>query len=162
MITWPAASSFPAPKVDFGVTVSTQTIRTKMDSGRTRQRSRFTRNMRQMSASWKLSDFERSVFQSIYASLLTNGADWFYMDLPLGDGFKQFRVRFVADSYAEKHDSVMYWNVSARMETEDTAEAYDEETIEAFVAVGLDVDAFEAAGNAFHVLINETFPELLN
>ena len=145
MITWPPASIFPPPDVSFGAAVSANAIRTKMDSGRIRQRKRFTKNMRQISANWKLTDDQRSLFQGLFSGPLNNGADWFSMSLPLNGGFKTFTVRFVADSYSEKYDGFLHWNTSAKLETEDFVESDNAELSEAYEAIGWDVDAFASA-----------------
>lgn len=146
MITWPDTNSIlPKPEIAFGVGVSANAIRTKMDSGRVRQRKRFTKNMRSISVKWNLTDEQRGVFQGIFSGLLNNGADWFEMSLPLNGGFRDFTVRFVADSYSEKYDAVLYWDITAKLETEDFVDDENAETAEALQAIGWDVTAFEIA-----------------
>jgi len=145
MITWPPETLIPAPKVDFAGEVDAPTIRTKMDSGRVRQRKRFTREFRPLRVSWKLKDEEFGLFQSVHKHALNSGADWFKITLPLGDGMKEYTVRFSSGGYSFKYDDVMYWDVSAKMETEDQAELYDDETTDAFAALEWDVAAFELA-----------------
>ena len=144
MITWP--ESLPKPVLGFGVTTDTSVARTKMDSGRTRQRKRFTRDFRRMTASWKLSDAEYGYFQSIYLHLLDHGTDWFLAAFPMGDGVtRQYTVRFVADTYQAKQDeATLYWSVSANLETEDETSPWSADDISALVAVDFDIDAFEA------------------
>jgi len=146
MITWPDYPLFPRPAVNFAGEDDAPTIRTKMDSGRVRQRQRFTREFRPLRVSWKLTDEEFGTFQSIHKHLLNSGAGWFTMNLPLGDnGFKEYTVRFSGGGYSFKYDEVMYWDVSAKLETEDQAEPMDAETTEAFAAIGFDIAAFELA-----------------
>jgi hypothetical protein len=145
MITWPPETVIPPPKVDFAGEVDAPTIRTKMDSGRVRQRQRFTREFRPLRVAWKLKDEEFGLFQSIHKHALNSGADWFTITLPLGDGMKEYTVRFSGGGYSFKYDEVMYWDVSAKLETEDQAEPQDAETVEALAAIEFDIAAFELA-----------------
>lgn len=143
MITWPA--TLPKPNRDFSTKVGTSAIRTQMDSGRFRQRPRFTRALRTIPVVWTLTDDDYYFFQGIYQHTLNQGCDWFTISLPLGDGFKDYTARFLAGSgYEAQHDQVMYWKVRATLETEDES-AMDGETADALVAIGGDVDAFEIA-----------------
>lgn len=144
MITWP--ETLPKPILGFGVTDSTAVARTKMDSGRFRQRQRFTRDFRTMSATWKLSDLQYGYFQSIYKYSLNSGSDWFLMTLPMGNGMAQYTVRFVANTYSAKQDeATLYWSVSAQLETEDETAPYGADDIDALLAIDLEVDEFESA-----------------
>lgn len=131
-----------------------------MESGRIRQRRRFTRAFRHMGVAWKLSDLEFAVFVSIYQNQLTNGTDWFTISLPLSDGFKNFTCRFLADSYKASYDNVMYWNVTAVLETEDDAAPLTSEEVDGLVTLALELDGFEAANEILHVLVHETCPSL--
>jgi hypothetical protein len=160
MITWPEA--LPKPSLGFAVTVDTAVARTKMDSGRVRQRQRFTRDFRRMSASWRLSDLQYGYFQSIYHHMLGSGADWFTMSLPMGDTFKEYTVRFVADTYQAKQDeATLYWAVSAQLETEDETAPWSAEDIDALLAADFDVDAFEGTVDELHTYVHVTLPTLL-
>lgn len=161
MITWP--ESLPKPVLGFGVTVDTAVARTKMDSGRVRQRQRFTRDFRRMTATWKLSDTQYGYFQSIYHHLLHSGADWFSAYLPMGDGMlRKYTVRFVADTYQAKQDeATLYWSVSAQLETEDETSPWDATTIDALVAVDFDIDKFEGTVDELHEYIHVILPTLL-
>lgn len=140
MITWPV--SLPNPDRDFSARVSSPFIRTQMDSGRFRQRVRFTRDLRATNVVWTFSDEEYTFFQGVYRHLLNSGADWFTINLPFGDGLRPFTARFTSGGYDAKHDGVMYWRVRATLETEDDS-ALSAESTDAIVAVGSDVSEFE-------------------
>ena len=160
MIIWPGA--IPNPQLGFGVTDSTAVVRTKMDSGRTRQRKRFTRDFRTMSASWKLSDVEYGYFQSIYRYALNSGTDWFTMNLPMGDGLKPYTVRFVANSYSAKQDeATLYWTVNANLETEDETAPLNADDTDALLAVDFDIDSFESMVTDLHTFVHVTLPTLI-
>ena len=60
---------------------------------------------------------------------LNQGADWFTISLPLGSGFKTYDMRFIADQgYSAQYDGVMFWNVSAKMETPNISALTESET----------------------------------
>lgn len=143
MTTWPP--TLPNPNVDYSVSVNTSVVRTKMDSGRFRQRRRFTRDFRTIPVTWTLTDEEYGLFQAVYKYVLNSGADWFYINLPLGDGVKQYKARFIADSYNAKYQAFMHWNVSAKLETEDEPTPIDGEVIAVLAAFDYDIAPFEAA-----------------
>lgn len=144
MITWPS-NILPNPSNDFGADANPGTIRTQMDSGRFRQRPRFTGEHETMNVTWLLTDYEFGVFKSIHKHLLYNGSDWFTCPLPMGDALKPFKVRFLEGKYAAKHVPVLNWRVTATFETEDDTSVYDAETTEAWDALSYDIDAFELA-----------------
>lgn len=158
MITFPPSL---APSVDYGIDVSTAVARTKMESGRFRQRRRFTRDFRKMSVAWKLSDVEFGYFQSIYNHLLHSGADWFSIALPMGDGFKTYTARFVADSYQAKYDNVMYWNITAQLETETETSPWGEADIDALTAVDLDLSGFTTSMDLLEYYTNYILSTLM-
>jgi hypothetical protein len=143
MITWP--SILPNPSNDFSAEANPGTIRTQMDSGRYRQRPRFTGEHEAVNVTWLMTDYEFGVFKAIHKHQLFNGSDWFMCSLPMGDGLKAFKVRFLEGKYAAKHVPVLHWRVTATLETEDDTSPHSAEAIEALAAVGYDIDAFELA-----------------
>lgn len=118
MFSW-ATTSLPNPTTDLGGRNESSVIRTKMESGRQRQRSRFTSGLRTFNASWQLTDAEWALFQGVHKYKLSMGADWFEMSLPFGDGFKTYTVRFTENGINFQYNNVMNWTVRASMETED-------------------------------------------
>ncbi len=143
MITWPVI--LPNPSNDFGADVSPSTIRTQMDSGRYRQRPRFTGEHETMNVTWLMTDYEFGVFKAVHKHVLYNGAEWFTCSLPMGEGLKPFKVRFLEGKYNAKHVPVMNWRVTATLETEDDTSPYTDVEIFELVAVDFDVDAYEIA-----------------
>ena len=116
MITW-TTYSLPNPPADIGNSTTVSTIRTKMDSGRVRQRSRFTAAVRSVPCTWELSDAEFKVFQAVYHWKLTQGADWFTIPLALGASLTTYTARF-ATPWSAKGSAVLRWTVSATLEVE--------------------------------------------
>lgn len=117
MITWP--SWLPAPQINFGNEVSGGFVRTRMESGRTRQRPRFTRQLREMKMTFEMSDEQRATFTAIWIHSLNNGIDWFYMNLPIEDGISQRTIRFQPESYKENAVPPDRWEISVSAEMED-------------------------------------------
>lgn len=142
MITWPAW--LPAPRVDFNNEVSQASVRTRMESGRFRQRTRFTRQNRTMKATWEMDDEQRAAFTSLFKFSLNGGNDWFTMTLPLEEGMTAVTVRFIASSYSEKYESVLHWTISASIEMQDQVAPLSAEEIEAMLLFD-SFDEFHAA-----------------
>lgn len=136
MPLWPSVL-LPNPDISFNGEVSGSTVRTPMDSGRVRQRSRFTRKYRSYDAQWTLSEFEFGIFQSFVAHKLTNGADAFDIELPVGAGdeMQEVSAKIVEGKYSHKYDGVMYWKVGCTLEV-DTITIYTEEELDALIAAG--------------------------
>lgn len=155
-IQWPALL-LPRPQRNFNFSVSNSTLRTKFDSGRTRQRKRFTKDFRTISVAWSFNDDEFYYFESFVKETLSNGQEWFEMELIQGDGFKTFYVRIVGGVYKATYDEVMYWNVTATLELEDPA-ALTAEELAALALLGDDLDPPFASLDAYHNVINSFFP----
>jgi hypothetical protein len=127
MILWPSNNlnphvtgdnQLPNPTTDLSGKVETSVIRTKMDSGRPRQRQRFTTGLRTFTVGWEFTEEQFKVFQGIYHHYLSDGADWFQMSLPIGNGFETLTVRFTDSGFTHKYADVMHWKVTATLETE--------------------------------------------
>jgi hypothetical protein len=114
MITWPAW--LPAPRIDFSNEVNAGAMRTKMESGRVRQRPRFTRQLRTAKATFEMDDEQRAAFTSLWKYSLNNGTYWFKMNVPIEDGMIERVVRFIPKSYTEGYEPVNYWIISVSLE----------------------------------------------
>lgn len=158
MYIWP--DYFPAPDVTFGGNAQSSVTRTKMDAGTFRQRQRFTTGTRTYSATWTLTDEQWDIFQAVLAYELSNGADWFTIALPIGEGLTTCTARFVNGNYSHTHTGVLYWKVTAALEI-NSLSTLTEDDYQFLVDNDYDfsvVPALEAAGDAFHILVNETLP----
>ncbi len=134
----------PAPTVSFNGNTAGSTIRTQMESGRVRQRSRFTRETRLYSVNWEMSDFQYGLFQSFVLYQINRGADWFNIDLPVGgEGMRTVSARIVDGKYSGAHVPVMNWNVSAQLEVDD-AGVWSEDLYFLMIELG-GISEYEAA-----------------
>jgi hypothetical protein len=145
----------PRPTVSFSPKEAAATARTAMDSGRVRQRQRFTRVVTTIGVSWQLTDEQYAILKGFFEHSLNGGADWFNMELPLGDGFQTYAVRFVG-GLSDDHYGALNWNVSATLELEQGGPLTAEVT--AALLLVEDLTEFETAAAAFHELVHVTIP----
>jgi len=129
METWPE-TILPLPNFNFGVDAQYSNVRSKMDSGRVRQRPRFTEELELADVKFELRKFEYAAFKYFWNNRVNRGNDWFTMHLPLpnGEGLTLTEIRFVAD-YKATHRAFENWDISTTIEfkapTELTSEQYD-------------------------------------
>lgn len=122
-------NKLPDPSVDFSGRNESSTVRTAMDSGRIRQRRRYTQDFRTCSVSWDLDDTQFSLFQAFVFYKASSGADWFIINLPQGTGLRTYVARLREGSYGFTHQGILHWRVTAALELQDpllmTEAAYD-------------------------------------
>jgi hypothetical protein len=122
-----STTGLPAPSIDYSTKLANTLARSKMESGRVRQRPRFTTSWRTVSVKWELTDAEWKLFQGVVFHKLSQGADFFDILLPLGNGMQTYTARFVADSIQESHRPVLHWVVSAQLELQGVSPLTDGE-----------------------------------
>lgn len=137
--TWPDETILPRPTPSLSQEVLPNTVRTDMDSGKPRQRLRFTSGWRTIGVSWVFTNEQFAIFQAILKYKLNNGADFFDMSLPIGDPddveeetFAVQSVRFIGGEFSIVYQDVMYWKISAKLETEETS-PMDEAALDAIL-----------------------------
>lgn len=157
MPTWPQ-NVFPNPDVSFAAQSANTTIRTKMEGGRTRQRSRFSQELRAFNVVWTLTDTQYLIFQSLLANLLNNGTVWFDILLPNGDnGLQTYTARFKDGTFKANYTGVLYWKVSATLEIEDF-DLLTGEVLELLLELGTDLEPYYAANDRLHYLVQTYLP----
>lgn len=114
--------TFPAilPNVSTSLKVDNvaSVIRTKFETGRARQRSRFENKNSNYAVRWQMSDDEFDIFEAFHRIKLSNGNDWFNITLPAPQGVQTVLARFVEGQYRRTHKGVLFWEVSAELEIE--------------------------------------------
>lgn len=155
--TFPAGL-FPQPRVSFNGRLKPSVVRTQMDSGRFRQRSRFTSELMSLNVSWEMSDFQFGMFKSWVNNKVTRGADWFYIVLPIGGETLPVLCHIVNGGYTHKYRGVLYWDVTVTLETEDPL-TWSEDIYETLLAAG-SIEDLEAAANALNIEVNQHLPSL--
>lgn len=120
MFVWPK-EIVPLPSVNFSVDAEFSNIRSQMDSGRARQRPRFTTEIELAKVRFELDRTEYALFKSFWVLKLNNGNDWFKMDLPIADGdeLTETEIRFVSD-YSASYKAHANWDISATIEFKET------------------------------------------
>ena len=114
MINWP--NNLPRPTINYTLQAQPSVSRTRMDSGRCRQRRRFMGQQHQVEVQWSFTDAEFQLFKSVHWGLLAAGADWFELELLSGDGVKQHKARFIGGGFASTYQDNGGWLVSAALE----------------------------------------------
>lgn len=148
-------SVLPDARLDFSSKNEPSAIRTQMASGRVRQRRRFTSDMKTQAVKWRFTDDEFAVFQSWVFYKTSAGVDYFYIDLRIGDGLKQYRARFVNGEYNAVLNERM-WDVTAQLEIEEQ-QYLPEEYLDLIAETG-DIEQIEAAVGASNIFWNVTLP----
>lgn len=134
----------PLPSVNFNVDCQYSNVRTQMDSGRVRQRPRFSRELELAQCTFELTRYEYAAWVAFWDVKINRGNDWFNMDLPTPDGeaLTTSKIRFVSD-YRAQHVGNGNFNVSATIEFDDSSRGgldyYD-----LFVLYSGDMAAFQA------------------
>lgn len=159
MSTWPTI--LPNPSQSYSYDADFNTLRSKMDSGRIRQRSRFSKTFLTVKVRWQFNDFQLAVFQSWFTNTINGGTDWFdTCPLILGDSVQNYTARFVGGKYSTTHEPVLNWVVSASLEVEDPDFLGPEylEFLLAEMATGETFADVESVVDRFHELVHTTLP----
>jgi len=110
----------PLPSFRYSVKAQTSVLRSKMATGRTRQRRRYTTDSEIGQVKFDFTGTEYSYFKAVWQYKIAAGADWFDMRLPLGDGnlLTLATVRFTKD-FSARYATFDNWTVSAPIEFAD-------------------------------------------
>ena len=116
MYNWPQ-DLLPLPSFNLDVTDDFANVRSEMDSGRARQRPRYTNENEFHSVVFQLDKQELAYFKAVWVHKLNNGNDWFNMRLPAPDGesLTLQELRFTGD-ISRTHLAFENWEVSVDIE----------------------------------------------
>lgn len=110
--SWP---DIPGPLFGPTCVPTTPVLRTDMDSGRARQRLRFTQTMWTYSVSMFHTDAEYATFLNWWKTAIHQGADWFTLTLMGPSGVFTANARFVNGVFKyQQRDGG--WSISASIE----------------------------------------------
>ena len=156
MVDWP--DNFPSTTMDgFSVRPEDNTMRTRMDSGLTRMRQRFTTTPTIVKLRWIMKEEVFAMFEAWYKYKAKFGAEWVSMEIPTGRGMEEANIRFTR-SYSSKQLSDEYWEVVADVEVRELP-TYTEAELDALLARDFDDDALIVQlSNRLHTLIHTTIP----
>lgn len=116
MIKFPA--SLPAPSQEFSITTDNNSIRTTMDSGRTRQRKKNTQRYYSAQVIWQFDDAEFSTFKGFLYYEAQDGVAWFEANLFTGDTLIPHKMRLLNGQYTASYTAWGGWAVSATIDLE--------------------------------------------
>jgi len=107
----------PEPlKEAFGLRPVSPLIRTKMVTGRARQRRKYTSTPSETDLAWILNDVEAQVFEAWFRDTLGDGSAWFNIPLLTPVGHKNYVCRFKDIYEGPTPEGGMYWRYSASVE----------------------------------------------
>jgi len=154
------AYGLPLPKEVFDLEELPSTIRTAMQSGRARQRIKYRHNLKYVNVKWVFSKEQYLLWRMFHAEGISNGADYFTMDLLIDDVLDNFKTRIVEGTYkAEKSDPK--WVVSATIELENIEIPKYEGLFSIYEAIQGDTENLLAGEDRLHILVHTTLPSYL-
>lgn len=111
-------NELPIPLKDgFGLEPISPFLRTKLTSGRSRQRRIYSSVPTQASVKWSFKkDNEAQLFEAWFRDALTDGVAWFYMRLKTPLGIKPYKCRFVDIYQGPILASGKFWQFTATLE----------------------------------------------
>lgn len=117
MEAWPA--TLPVPNLSgYGVKKEGALVRTSMQTGLARQRRKSRATPVQISASWRFTASQMTIFKTWHRDTLFDGAAWFTAQLDIGAGLQTYTTRFITDPDGKALPG-MSWDVSATLEIVD-------------------------------------------
>lgn len=117
-IEWPSALP-AANRDDYGFTPVSPMVRTEMQSGRARQRRRFTSVPTFVQVSWIMTAVQARYFESWFEGVLVSGSEWFDMPLTSPVGTVNETVRFVDIYSGPALVALDHWKFTAKIEVRD-------------------------------------------
>ena len=115
MILYP--SQLPRPLIDgYKLSTTDPLMRSDMNSGRARQRRKFTSVPTTVKVSWNMDQLQAGFFEAWYARTLVDGAEWFVCELESTAGFQEYECRFVGIYDGPEKVQVLRWEFSATLE----------------------------------------------
>lgn len=114
-------NALPTPlREGYGLRHVSPLMRTQMDSGRARQRRRFTSVPSEVPVSWICNAKQAQFFEAWFRYGITDGADWFLCPLktPLDEGaaVKEYEARFTDIYRGPELVGIDHWRFTAELE----------------------------------------------
>ncbi len=110
-------SSLPRPLQDgYGLQTISPLMRTEMASGRARQRRLFTGVPTMARCTWLLTHVEAQAFEAWYRNGITDGAEWFDVEIQTPLGVQPYTARFTGIYQGPRLVGGRYWEISGELE----------------------------------------------
>lgn len=115
MIIYPP--QLPLPLRDsYSLKTVSPLMRTPLNSGRSRQRRKFTSVPTEPNVQWLFNNQEAAFFESWFARALEDGSRWFQMTLQTAEGILDYQCRFTDIYSGPELVGVDHWRYSAVLE----------------------------------------------
>lgn len=154
-IDWPAV--FPPPSASLSGGTVAPVITSPMETGRTRQRRRFTQFRRTWSVTWDFSLLEYEAFLAFFNHVIDAGTTYFNLSLPIDSEYTPQEVRFQGGMFSDSYKIHERMTVQATLES-GVIETNSEAWLYIFETFGGDLAAFMAFEDAFNTFVNVTLP----
>jgi hypothetical protein len=116
MIVYPR-DYLPLPlREGYGFQAVSPMQRTELQSGRARQRRRFTSVPTMASVSWLLNDVQSQLFEAWFEDALISGSEWFECPLKTPEGIQDYIARFTDIYQGPALIGVSHWRFTAELE----------------------------------------------
>lgn len=115
-IDWPKELGCTIMQDGYSLKPVSPLLRTDLESGRARQRRKYTSTPMVASFNFLFTETQYMLFDGFFKHILTDGVSWFNMPLKVSIGYANYVCRFT-DIYSEATVTQgRYWNVSAELE----------------------------------------------
>lgn len=115
-IAYPAGLPLPL-RSGYGLNHVSPVTRTELESGRARQRRRYTASPSRISVSWIFSQAQAQAFEAWFRWTLSDGAEWFNANLRTPLGLQSHECRFVEMYAGPQRVGADLWQIQATLET---------------------------------------------
>lgn len=105
-------------------------IRSDFDQGASRQRSVYQSGPTTQSITWPMNPRMARIFHGWWTNEISNGADWFTIELFVDDEYRTYKARFVGGKPTQLKRSGGEWLYAAVIETLDVTAPDEYETAE--------------------------------
>lgn len=149
-IQYPAG--LPGPLLDgYALDTVSPLQRTQMDSGRARQRRRFTSVPVIAQVGWTLTRPQAQVFEGWFKWILKDGAEWFEVELNTPMGYKPYICRFTEIYNGPIPFAVFEYSYTAQLEIKERPTLSED-----FILFGQD---YVLNSDLFDIAMNQEWPE---
>lgn len=115
VIEYPKTLPLPLQE-GYGMQVGSPLQRTEMESGRARQRRKFSNVPTIIDVVWMMTEGQAQLFEAWFRFSIKDGAEWFECPLRTPMGLKQYVARFTDIYSGPALVGGSYWRFSARIE----------------------------------------------
>ena len=116
MFIWPSNAVIPDPDITLAGDLDQNALRIDMDSGRTRQRRRFTEGRMVYKVTWTLTQQQYQILRSILKYKLNDGTDYFQWSFAFGGGYLTRTMRIIDGNVSADYQDVGFWVCQCQIE----------------------------------------------